>query len=151
MTRQVRLDDDVAAFVESRSGGLSLSGSTNAILRLVAGDQGDHDQDGARSPRIVPGESGPAVASIDHPSTSRSPDATTDALVEADSPEVSARIDPGEPDHLDASIDQARRPDAPEATRARRARRDRHRAICTHPLALRVGLRCGVCGASFRR
>lgn len=35
MTRQVRLDDDVADWVEARAGGLSLSGATNRILRTI--------------------------------------------------------------------------------------------------------------------
>lgn len=154
MTRQVRLDDDVAAFVESLSEGLSLSGSTNRILRdLAAGgvDQGHDDQDGARSPRIVPGRSGRRDAPIDHPTTSRPLGATTERLVEAIGPEPSALVaSPGAGD-LSASIDHERSPDASGTTRARRAKRERRRPLCKHPLELRVGRRCGLCGSTFIR
>jgi hypothetical protein len=153
VTRQVRLDDDVAAFVESRSGGLSLSGATNAVLRSVAAgdsDRGDHDQDSTRSTRIAPGESGPSVAPIDHLSTSGSPGATVVDLVESDGPE-STRIVPGERGVADRPIDRADHLDASGATRARRAKREYRRPLCKHPLELRVGLRCGICGSTFRR
>lgn len=154
MTRQVRLDDDVAAFVESRSDGLSLSGATNAVLRsLAAGDdaRADDHRTGARTTRIVPGEPGPPAAPIDHPTTLRPPQATVVDLVEADGPEVSAPVDADVESDVDAPIDREDDPDAPSVTRPRRARRERRRPLCNHPLEMRVGLRCGLCGSTFRR
>lgn len=73
MTRQVRLDDDVAAFVEARSDGYSLSGSANRLLRELAADPPEAAPVPSPAPDAPTADSAPED---DWPEPVRPPEAT---------------------------------------------------------------------------
>lgn len=148
MTRQVRLDDDVVALVDARSDGLSLSGTTNRLLRSLLAEPTTITP---RRARISQDRRGRRTSPIDRPDGPRPLDDATERLVEADGPEVGAPIVSDVAGEAVAPIDRTSPPKAPGVTRVRRAKRFGGGRFCPHPEELRVGRRCAQCGRVFVR